>query len=63
MARDFLAEMDALLKHENDTLVVEHAVYLHFQKVCVNYYHRKEIVGAAQRNGQVIYRCAESGIV
>ncbi|AUX12373.1 hypothetical protein C0213_08060 [Latilactobacillus sakei] len=63
MARDFLAEMDALLNHEKETIVVEHDEFLDFQKVWVNYDHRKEIVGAAQRNGQVIYRCSESGIV
>ena len=55
--------MDALLNHEKETIVVEHDEFLDFQKVWVNYDHRKEIVGAAQRNGQVIYRCAESGIV
>jgi len=36
MARDFLAEMDALLNHEKETIVVEHDEFLDFQKVWVN---------------------------
>ena len=63
MQRDFLAEMNALLKHEKDEIIVEKDEFLDFQKVWVNYDHRKEIVGFAKRNGQVIYRASESGIV
>ena len=63
MQRDFLAEMNALLNHEKDEIIVEKTEFLDFQKVWVNYNHRKEIVGFAQRNGRVIYRASESGIV
>lgn len=63
MSRDFLAEMNALLNHEKESIVVDRSEFLDFQKVWVNYDHRKEIVGFAQRNGQVIYRVSESGIV
>lgn len=63
MQRDFLAEMNVLLNHEKDEIIVEKTEFLDFQKVWVNYDHRKEIVGFAQRNGQVIYRASESGIV
>lgn len=61
--RDFLAEMDALINNEQTEIEVAQSEFLDFQKVWVNYDHRKEIVGEAQRNGAVIYRKSENGIV
>lgn len=55
MSQDYLALLKQLRAGEIDELKITTAEFLDFQKVFMEYSHRKKVVGTALRGGGAIY--------